>query len=309
MNTPTLAGLCGVFLSLGVAVLAWLRPRRPALSDTIAGRGERHHSAVHRHLLDRTARATERFDRSHQIREWLRASGVTREPSEVIRLCGFGAAGTVAIIWLLLGPTAAAAVALLLPPSLALVARRRRATRQHEFASALPDALALFAGALTSGHSTDSSLTVVARRARGAVGEEWARAVGESRLGVDLLDALQRAADRMASQELAWVVLVLRINREVGGDLASVLETVTATMRSRDRQRRRVRALTAEARLSAVILCALPLVFAAYLAVVRPEYLSLLATSALGAALSAVAITLLVAGVWWMRLLIRDEAT
>jgi len=186
-------------------------------------------------------------------------------------------------------------------------ARRRATRRRLEFASELPDTLTLLSGALSAGHALTPAVEHVARESHGAIADEWGRAVVESRLGLDLTDALDRAGQRMESAEMRWVVLAMRTNREVGGDLGSVLTTVAASLRERDRQRRHARALTAEGRLSAVILCALPIVFAAYLAVVRPEYLSLLLHSSLGLAMSVVAITLLAAGVMWMRLLVKIE--
>ena len=78
-------------------------------------------------------------------------------------------------------------------------------------------------------------------------------------------------------------------------------------MRAREQQRRHIRALTAEGRLSAVVLAALPLLFAGYLAVVRPEYLSVVVSTPLGVAMSLIALTLRVGGAWWMRLLIRVD--
>ena len=83
------------------------------------------------------------------------------------------------------------------------------------------------------------------------VATEFGRALAETRLGGDLEDALERTAVRNGSQDLAWLVMAIRIQREVGGNLSEVLETAVETMRERARLRRHVRALSAEGRLSA----------------------------------------------------------
>ena len=80
---------------------------------------------------------------------------------------------------------------------------------------------------------------------------ELYRALAETRLGVPLEDALDTVADRMQSRDFHWVVMAVRIQRDVGGNLAEVLGTVAATLRERDRLRRQVQVLSAEGRLSA----------------------------------------------------------
>ncbi len=87
---------------------------------------------------------------------------------------------------------------------------------------------------------------------------ELRRALVEQRLGIDITDALEGVADRMESEDFAWVVMAVRIQREVGGNLAEILHTVGDTLRERDYLRRQVRALSAEGRLSGYILTGLP---------------------------------------------------
>ena len=94
---------------------------------------------------------------------------------------------------------------------------------------------------------------------------ELNRALVEARLGVPIEDALETVGKRMDSVDFAWVVMAIRIQRDVGGNLAEVLTGVAATMRERERLRRQVQVLSAEGRLSAVILGAMPILFAAYL--------------------------------------------
>jgi tight adherence protein B len=106
---------------------------------------------------------------------------------------------------------------------------------------------------------------------------------------------------------MSWVVMAIRIQREVGGNLAEVLNQVATTLRERERLRRQVQVLSAEGRLSAGILIGLPLVFIVYLVLVRPEYLSKLVTEPLGILMSVIGVVLLIGGTFWMRKVIKVE--
>ena len=148
--------------------------------------------------------------------------------------------------------------------------------------AALPDTLQLMAGSLSAGYSMPQAVDTVVREANPPISTEFNRALVETRLGVDLEDALDGIADRMESVDFAWVVMAIRIQREVGGNLAEVLTTVAATLRERERLRRQVQVLSAEGRLSAWILGGLPIVFALYLLLVRPDYLLPMVQNVLG---------------------------
>ena len=154
--------------------------------------------------------------------------------------------------------------------------------RRKAFMAALPDTLQLMAGSLSAGYSMPQAVDTVVREGKPPISTEFNRALVETRLGVDLEDALDGIAERMQSVDFAWVVMAIRIQREVGGNLAEVLTTVSATLRERERLRRQVQVLSAEGRLSAWILGLLPVVFALYLVLVRPEYLEPLVTHCFG---------------------------
>ena len=148
--------------------------------------------------------------------------------------------------------------------------------RTQRFAEQLPDAMQLVVGSLKSGFSLGQSVDALVREAADPVAAEFGRALAESRLGAELEDALDRAAVRAKSQDLAWIVMAVRIQREVGGNLAEVLQTSVETMRERVRLRRHVKALSAEGRLSAWVLLALPIGIATYMYLLRREYFQLL---------------------------------
>ena len=139
------------------------------------------------------------------------------------------------------------------------------------------------------------------------IASEFNRALIETRLGVSIEDALEGVGTRMRSVDFDWVVMAIRIQREVGGNLAEVLTTVAATLRERDRLRRQVRVLSAEGRLSAWILGGLPPLFFLYLLLVRQEYIRILWTDPIGVVLIVFLLVDLTVGVFWLRKVIQVE--
>jgi len=183
----------------------------------------------------------------------------------------------------------------------------RRAKRRKEFYAALPDMLQMVAGSLSAGHSLPQAFDAVAAETSGPMADELGRALVEVRLGADLETALEAVSDRMQSTDMAWVVMAIRIQRDVGGNLAEILTTVSQTLRERERLRRHVGALSAEGRLSGVILGGLPIVVAIFVSFTNPGYLAPLLTTPAGIALLVVGLGLYVAGIFWMRSTVRVE--
>jgi len=151
------------------------------------------------------------------------------------------------------------------------------------------------------------AMDTVVREGSQPVTGECNRALVEARLGVPIEDAMDGIAERMKSKDFAWVVMAIRIQRDVGGNLAELLTTVSGTLRERERLRRQVRVLSAEGRLSAWILGLLPVVFALYLLLVQPEYLKPLVSELMGWLMLGVGITLLTVGALWMRRAVKVE--
>jgi tight adherence protein B len=120
--------------------------------------------------------------------------------------------------------------------------------------------------------------------------------------------ALDGVAGRLDSADLRWVIMAIRIQRETGGNLAEVLRNTVATMRERAYLRRQVRSLSAEGRLSAYILLALPIVVGGWLFYTNPTYMRPLYTTFFGIAMLCIAAVLIVIGAFWMRALIKVEA-
>jgi tight adherence protein B len=171
----------------------------------------------------------------------------------------------------------------------------------------LPDVLQLIASSLQSGFSLAQALDAVVREGSQPAAGEFARALGEARIGADLADALDGVAARMDSQDMRWSVMAIRIQRSVGGNLAEVLRNTIATMRERAFLRRHVKALSAEGRLSAYILVALPILLGGWLFYSSRSYMQLLYTTTIGLMMLTGAVALVVIGALWMRALIKVE--
>ena len=180
--------------------------------------------------------------------------------------------------------------------------RRLRAFDEH-----LPNALQLLAGSLRSGFSLEQALDALAREGREPISGEVHRALSDVRLGIPVDDALDRMAERMDSTDFRWVVMAIRIQREVGGNLGEVLLNTAGMMRERARLRRQVKVLSAEGRLSAYVLLALPILISLYLLAFRRTYLHPLYSEPLGIGMLAFAVVLLAVGGVWMRKVVAVE--
>lgn len=183
----------------------------------------------------------------------------------------------------------------------------RHDRRLAKFNGQLAETLGLMAGGLQAGLSLPQAVDTVVREGREPMAGELRRALVEQRLGVDITDALEGVGERMESEDFGWVVLAVRIQREVGGNLAEILHTVADTLREREYLRRQVRALSAEGRLSGYILVALPVLIFLYMMGVNRPYVSLLYTTGIGYIFSALGIFLLILGSWAMSKIAKVE--
>ena len=179
--------------------------------------------------------------------------------------------------------------------------------RVKRFKAQLADTLQLMAGSLSAGLSLAQSVDTVVREGSDPISNEFRRAIVEARLGVEIEDALESISDRMDSRDFAWVVMAIRIQREVGGNLSELLNNVAATIREREYLERQVSALSAEGRLSVWILGGLPPAFMGYLLIANPTYLKPLISTPIGFVLLGVMSVLLVVGILWMKKLVKVE--
>ena len=185
--------------------------------------------------------------------------------------------------------------------------RYREDRRTGAFASGLPDALTLVIGSLRSGFALPQALDAMVKETTDPISTEFSRALTEVRLGADLEDALDRTATRMRSKDLSWTVMAIRIQREVGGNLAEVLGRTVETMRERDQMRRQIKALSAEGRMSAWVLISLPVIVTLLMLLIRPQYLAPMAHNPIGITMLVAALILLLLGGAWVFRLVKAE--
>jgi tight adherence protein B len=184
---------------------------------------------------------------------------------------------------------------------------RSRNQRQKKMSEQLADVLAILASSLRAGHSFLQALDQVANEIKDPSASEFHRVVSEIRLGRSVDDAMVEMADRVGSEDLRWAVMAVNIQRQVGGNLAEVLDIVANTVRERAYVQRQVRVLSAEGRISIGILSALPFGIFAYLAIVNPSYASLLFTTMMGRILLVVGGSLMAAGIFVMTRIVKID--
>ncbi|MFL6155912.1 MAG: type II secretion system F family protein [Marmoricola sp.] len=232
----------------------------------------------------------------------LEGAGMALKPSEWL-LMHIGIAFLAGIVGLVLTGGNAIAMVLLfvlgaIGPWIYLGLKRSR--RLNAFGAGLADTLQLMSGSLSAGLSLAQSMDTIVREGAEPITAEFKRAIVESRLGVPLEDALEGVAQRMQSRDFKWVVMAIRIQREVGGNLAELLLTVANTLREREYLRRHVKALSAEGRLSCWILGGLPPGFLVYLTLSKPSYVHPMYTTPIGWLLCGGMGILLSVGIFWM---------
>jgi tight adherence protein B len=181
----------------------------------------------------------------------------------------------------------------------------RRDRRRTRFTEQLPDTLQLLAGSLRAGYGIRQALEMAATETEAPTCDELSRVMTEARLGRDIGEALESSADRMASDDFRWAIQAMGINREVGGDLAEVLEAVATTVRTRATLTRHVKALSAEGRLSAIVLLSLPPGVAAVILFTSPQYFETVDSGARLALMLGSCAALMGAGALWLRRLVR----
>jgi tight adherence protein B len=183
----------------------------------------------------------------------------------------------------------------------------KESRRIKAFNAQLAQTLQIISGALQAGLSLPQAVDTVVQEGAEPMAGEFRRAIIEQRLGVDIEDTLDTVAERMDSKDFKWVVMAVRIQREVGGNLAELLLTVAATLREREYLRRQVQVLSAEGRMSAWILGGLPPFFLLYLALMRPEYLEPMISNKLGWIMLGVAAVMMTVGAFWLKKMVKVE--
>lgn len=315
MNPAALVAGISICLLAGLA-LVFLVVAPPA--PRVAAERRRAPGVVHVSTLSRiTQRATAAIDSATSQRsrrlfgpEELELAGIKSEPSGFLIMVA-SAASVLALVGVLLGFASGTSLlwglvfAVLAPVGAKVILANRTARRRARFADQVDDTVQLMAGGLRAGHGLSRTVAAVANDAASPTSEELARVVNETRLGRSLADSMAVTAQRMQSPDFEWVAQAIAINQETGGNLAEVLDQVGKTIRQRNEIRRQVKALSAEGRLSAVVLVTLPIAVFLFLALVQPNYVSVFFTTVFGIVALVVSVILLIIGAIWVSFAVK----
>ncbi|WJN57592.1 type II secretion system F family protein [Pseudomonas sp. SO81] len=182
-----------------------------------------------------------------------------------------------------------------------------RAQRFSAFEEGLPDALDAMCRALRAGHPFNETLRLVAEEHKGPVAQEFGLTFADINYGNDVRRAMLGLLERMPSMTVMMLVTTILIHRESGGNLTEVLERISALIRGRFRFQRKVKTLSAEGRMSAWVLVAIPFVLAGAIAATTPQYMPLLVKDEFGQKLVIAAFIAMLLGVLWIRRIIRID--
>jgi tight adherence protein B len=239
----------------------------------------------------------------------LEAGGLSLKPAEWVLVHAGLAVGAALLAFLVTGAdvlvTGLALVGGVVVPWVYLGYKQSR--RLKAFNAQLAATLQLLAGSLQAGLSIAQGMDTIVREGAEPVAGEFRRALVETRLGVQIEDALDTVADRMTSADFKWTVMAIRIQREVGGNLAELLLNVAATLREREYLRRQVKSLSAEGRFSAYILLALPPGILIYMSMVNRAYLHPLVATPVGWLLLVAMGVLMGVGAFMMNRMVKLE--
>ena len=229
------------------------------------------------------------------LAEQLERAGSRMSVGEFVLLTAF-CAGVGLLLGRRFGVLAMPFLAILLGAIPYFYLKRKQASRLKAFQGQLPEAIDMLVNAMKSGYSLQAALKFAGDEMPTPLGPEFIRVYDEQRLGMEMRNALLGLQERMDTLDCKMFVTALLLQRETGGNLAEVLSTLAVLMRERVGLRGHIETLTAEPRLSAIVLSLLPLLLFITVVVLNPEYLSPLWTTPFGRLLLAYAIMSMVFG-------------
>lgn len=312
MDSPTvlLAGLVAVYAALFLLIfvvarsrrgvpLARRRPQAKDASSALSKLTEGALGAINKGLHGRQLRLL-RVDRFEQ-------AGLRIRAADFLLMCA-AAFLALGILGFLMGGLGLAFLLAIVGPIGMLVWLNLKASRrQSKFGEQLPDTLQMLAGSMRAGHSLMRAVDGAAEESEAPMSEELRRVVNENRIGRDFVESLLDTAARMKSEDFLWVTQAIETQREVGGNLAELLQNVNETIVDRAKLARQVRALSAEGRMSAGVLVALPIFMLIMISFINPSYATVFFTTPVGWLMLSAVAALLTVGTFWLLRLIKPK--
>jgi len=188
-----------------------------------------------------------------------------------------------------------------------MVVRRRRTKRLYAFEEQLPEAIDLLGRAIRAGHPLSAGLKMVADETTEPIASEFRRTHEENRFGLPFEDALLALADRVSIVDVRILTTAILIQREVGGNLAEVLDNLANVIRVRFTIRRQLRVYTAQGRFSGYVLGILPIAVGTAIYQLNPTYMKLLFTDPVGKLMLLTAVVFQIIGFLWIRKIVDIE--
>lgn len=299
----------GLFANLGLALLALImadRHRRRHLARLQRAKPQAQDAAA-----ASPAEVTNKKTRPSQPRarviarleQRLTQSGLSLGVGEFLGQLGFAVLAIYAALVLILAlhPLAAVPVAILVPLAIAALALRIARSRYlAAFTLGLPEALDVFARGMRAGRPVADSLAIVVESSTGPVQREFARCHDEQRMGTTLAVSLDRLSVRIPTPEVCFFAVATSLQAETGGNLIETMESLASQLRERRKLRKKARALSSEARASAVILASLPFAVAMLIGALNAAYLEPLIHDPRGRVMALTGITSIALGIFIM---------
>jgi len=240
-------------------------------------------------------------------RDRLDECGLKKDPGDYLLMGGLITLFAGVIGFLLGGLGSALLFTLATPVILHIALNTLAARRRRHFDGQVSDTLQMLSGGMRAGHSLLRAVDAAAQESQPPMSEELSRIVNETRIGRDLGESLADVARRTASEDFAAITQAIEIHREVGGDLAEVLDHLGETVRDRNQVRGQIRALSAEGRMSALVLMSLPVVMFLGLTSFNALYSRTFYTTLPGYIMIAAGFVLLTFGGLWLKRLIKPR--
>jgi len=235
----------------------------------------------------------------------LELAGIKMKASDIVLMTGAASLAAGAAAMLLVGPAIGLIIAVIIPVVGWFILGFMVGRRKRAFGDQLDQTLQMMAASLRAGYSLLQALQAMSSEADSPTKEEFSRVLNETRIGRPLNESLIEVANRMGSEDFNWVAQAIAINREVGGNLADVLDGVARTIRDRNQLHRQVASLASEGKLSAIILMALPFGVTGFLTIANPGYLNRLFTTTIGWGIVIAASIMLTVGGIWLRATVK----
>ncbi|MDV3428806.1 MAG: type II secretion system F family protein, partial [Bacillota bacterium] len=178
-----------------------------------------------------------------------------------------------------------------------LILDRKKSRRMAKLNSQLPEALNVISNGVRAGYSFTQAIGTVTKEITGPISDEFNKVLRDNLLGKPLEETLVNMSDRTDDEDLDIAITALIIQRQVGGNLAEVLDSISSTIRERVKVKRDLKTMTAQGRLSAVIVSLMPFAMAAIISIINPGYLNVLFTTLMGKIMIIFGITFEIAGI------------